>query len=212
MALAESHKLALTVGIVLVAILVLSCLLYDAWSKHKETVTANDKLDRKIKKLKTEKVAKISEKQQKFAALKAGEPVYRGMFPPEKEGEALTDFLEYCRKKTKVLILSIEEKRQPTAARRRAKSAVQRYTYEISMMGTYDQFCEFVSMLEAHGHQDYLRFIKVDKFKMKKDDEDENVINLNDIKLTISMASYAEPVRKKPPVKKKDLTPKGGAK
>jgi len=213
LALAESHKLALTIVIVLVAVLVLSYLVYDSWKYHKQTVADNDRLRKEIDTLKKEKVEKIPEMKVKLAALKAAEPVYRGMFPPTKEENAFNDFIEFCRKKTKVLITSIEEKRQPSAARRRAKSPIQRHTYEINMVGTFDQFCQFVSMLEAHGYNGYLRFIKVDKFKMKKDDKDENIVNLNDIKLTVSLASYAEPTRKKPlDRKKKSLVKKGGAK
>jgi len=211
LALAESQKLALTIVTIIVVALILGFLMYSSHKVLKETVEANDKLTRETEKLKIEKIAKIPQKKAALAKLQKNAPVYRSMFPPVKGESKFNDFIELCRKKTKMMILSIEEKRQTGSGRQRTRKATTTYSYELKMMGTFDQFCSFMSMLEAHGYEDYLRFIKVDKFNIKKEDEDENEQNINDIKLTVSMMSYAA-LERKVSSKKKQPARKGGGK
>jgi len=199
LALAENQKLTITVLVVIVLVVGLSYLVFSARSEYVEITDNNQKMRAKINRIRTEKVAKIPGKMRDLKGLREREVVYRRMAPPGKDDNRFFDYIEECRKRTKVVIETIDEKKhRASRARGRSKSAgIQKYTFEIKMIASFDQFLTFVNLLETtHADDDdYMRFVRVDGYKVEKMDDEENVKNLNEVDLTVSIMSYQEPER-----------------
>lgn len=181
----EHQKLILSVAVVLVVLAAIAAGLYWQWNKlstaqadlaakEQEAAQLRQRIDVDVPRLKKELV----EKQARVAD-------YEKTLPSAKEIEAMDETLNAYKLRAGVKLLERRPVRE--TVRPRPPGQVQlyyKYSYRLSMLADFFAWGKFVNLLENHE-----RFIRVDEFDVKVEDEATGLLNIT---MKVSTFSYAK--------------------
>ena len=181
----EQQKLILSIAVVLVVLAALAGALYWEWkklsaaqadlaAKEQEAQQLHQRIQNDIPRLKKE----LAEKQARVAE-------YEKTLPSAKEVESMDETLNAYKLQAGVQLLERRPVRE--TGRRQVPGQVQlyyKYSYRLTMTADFFAWVKFVNLLENHE-----RFIRVDEFDVKVEDEESGLLNIT---MKISTFSYAK--------------------
>ena len=181
----EHQKLILSIVAVLVIVGAIGVFFYLDWQnlseanaelevKQNEEKQLRQRIDSEIPKLKE----RLAEKELKVAG-------YEETLPSAQEIEAMDETLNAYKLQAGVKLLERRPVREPTRSGVKAQAPLYyKYSYRLSMLADFFAWGEFLVLLENHD-----RFIRVDEFTAKVEDEEEQLLSIT---MKISTFSYAK--------------------
>ncbi len=182
----EHQKLILSIVAALAIVGIIGGLFYVGWKSYSEAKSELEAKQNEEKQLRQRIDLEIPDLKKRLAEKELKVAGYEKSLPSAQEIEAMDETLNAFKLQAGVKLLERRPVRDP-GTRPGVKAQVPlyyKYSYQLSMLADFFAWGRFLVLLENHD-----RFIRVDEFTAKVEDEETQLLNIT---MKISTFSYAK--------------------
>lgn len=181
----EHQKLILSIVAVLVIVGAIGGLFYFGWKSYSEAKSELEVKQNEEKQLRQRIDSEIPDLKKRLAEKELKVAGYEKTLPSAQEIEAMDETLNAYKLQAGVKLLERRPVRDMTRAGAKAQAPLYyKYSYRLSMLADFFAWGRFLVLLENHD-----RFIRVDEFTVKVEDEETQLLSIT---MKISTFSYAK--------------------